>query len=155
MQSKLRKKKKTFQRYRQHRRYKGETIALSLKWCYLCCNTDTIRSNEILILLIIRPILNIPLRELRAAAISNKCDNPIISISQLNQAALSHDYLIIIQKRREIIVFFSGPGRCFSLACFAPIRLTKVFIWPGNNKNKQKEKKKEKLIGLCLHERMK
>lgn len=56
---------------------------------------DAIRSNKILIFVIIL-ILNFPLLELRAAAVYNECHNPIISISQFNQTAVSQYYLIII-----------------------------------------------------------
>lgn len=79
--------------------------------------TDAIKSNKILIFVIIL-ILNFPLLELRAAVVSNECDNPIISISQFNQAAVSHDYLIIIQKRREIVVF----SRLFSASVSWPYK---------------------------------
>lgn len=75
-------------------RLEKKKVLLSLKWDF-CCHTDAIKSNKILIFVIIL-ILNFPLLELRAAMVSNECDNPIISISQFNQAAVSHDYLIII-----------------------------------------------------------
>lgn len=67
--------------------------------------------------LIIHPTLNTALW-LRAAMISYKFGNPIISRSQFNQAVIFHDhYLVIIRKEERLLFLQDWVSVCGCILC--------------------------------------